>query len=183
MNIITTNLRRIRHRLHSDSSKGFGIHSPFVFDFLTDVLNEEYQYYAYADIDAMSEDVARAKRLKLLYMMSNYYNSKRVLFVGDWDKEEHIFQKSLSIPIVKVDKIDADIDFTQYDFLLFDRNNFPLPDYSFTKDSIIVVDDLIYNSDNWENYINTKQNHIFMDFCSFGIIFARDSFQKYKFTF
>ena len=31
-------------------SRGFGIHSPFAFDFVTSTLRERYRYYAYADL-------------------------------------------------------------------------------------------------------------------------------------
>lgn len=31
-------------------SRGFGIHSPFAFDFVTSTLHERYRYYAYADL-------------------------------------------------------------------------------------------------------------------------------------
>lgn len=34
-------LLRLLHIIKSDSNKGFGIHSPFVFDFVVNVLNEK----------------------------------------------------------------------------------------------------------------------------------------------
>jgi len=37
-------LKRLR------TAKGFGVHSPFAFNFITNVLFEKYSYYAYFDI-------------------------------------------------------------------------------------------------------------------------------------
>ena len=45
-------LRRYYTAIHRYSrSKGFGIHSPFAFNFVLRVLREQCQYYAYADIE------------------------------------------------------------------------------------------------------------------------------------
>lgn len=41
-------------------SRGFGIHSPFAFDFVTSTLRERYRYYAYADLAGLR---SRARRL------------------------------------------------------------------------------------------------------------------------
>ena len=37
-------LRRFRHR------RGYGVHSPFAFDFITDVVYERTAYYKYKDL-------------------------------------------------------------------------------------------------------------------------------------
>ena len=39
-------LKRFRHR------RGYGVHSPFAFAFLTDVVYERNAYYAYHELDA-----------------------------------------------------------------------------------------------------------------------------------
>lgn len=51
-------LRRYYTAFHRYSrSKGFGIHSPFAFDFVLHVLRERYRYYAYDDIERRRRQV------------------------------------------------------------------------------------------------------------------------------
>ena len=69
-------LRRIAKR------KGYGIHSPFAFDFVTDVLYNKEQYYAYRSID---ESLGRwqPRRVRdlhrLAFRLANY-RSPRTLY-------------------------------------------------------------------------------------------------------
>ncbi|MCM1021663.1 MAG: hypothetical protein NC343_05140 [Muribaculum sp.] len=43
--------------------RGFGIHSPFAFYFVNDVVRERYAYYAYDRIDAIARDVRAENKL------------------------------------------------------------------------------------------------------------------------
>ncbi|GGH83048.1 putative O-methyltransferase YrrM [Filimonas zeae] len=46
-------LRYIQYWLRSSNSKGHGVHSPFVFSFITDVLNDKGSYYCYQPIESL----------------------------------------------------------------------------------------------------------------------------------
>lgn len=62
-------LLRVRHR------KGYGVHSPFAFEFVTDVLYNGGRYYAYDEIDAALcwWQRGRERSLRhLLFRMANY---------------------------------------------------------------------------------------------------------------
>lgn len=62
-------LSRIRHRC------GYGVHSPFAFRFITDVIYESLPYYAYASLDAQLpwHKLGREKQgLHLLLRLANY---------------------------------------------------------------------------------------------------------------
>ena len=77
-------------------SKGFGIHSPFAFSFVLNVLREKLHYYAYADIDWRRDEARRIKRLlkvhhpkmiseksaRMTFRVANYFNPKKVLQLG-----------------------------------------------------------------------------------------------------
>lgn len=65
MPIIIDRLNRWRH------SRGFGIHSPFAFRFVTEVLCQQLPYYAYARI-------GRDKRLRLLFRLIVEFQPERV---------------------------------------------------------------------------------------------------------
>ena len=62
-------LRRFRYR------RGYGIHSPFAFRFLQDVVYEKSSYYAYCQLDshlAWSQRLRQRRGLRLLFRLSNY---------------------------------------------------------------------------------------------------------------
>ena len=78
------------HRSH-----GFGIHSPFAFRFVLDVLRERNPYYAYEEIDLLRKAVVNAvgrhlkhprvisfKSAKMLFRLVNYFNPQAILQVG-----------------------------------------------------------------------------------------------------
>ncbi len=45
------------HFFHSKSSRGDGVHSPFVFSFITDIKNEQHAYYAYRGIEQLRQSL------------------------------------------------------------------------------------------------------------------------------
>ncbi len=76
-------------------SKGFGIHSPFAYRFITRVLHERLPYYAYSEIMLrrhMSLNLARniarhprvisMKNTKLLFRIANFFNPAAILQIG-----------------------------------------------------------------------------------------------------
>ncbi len=76
-------------------SKGFGIHSPFAFNFVLRVLRERLPYYAYEDIEyrrqlakALASTVSRhprvisSKNAKMIFRITNYFNPRAIMQVG-----------------------------------------------------------------------------------------------------
>ena len=62
-------LMRIRHRC------GYGVHSPFAFRFLTDVVYERTPYYAYSTLDEalpLAHSMRRRKGLHLIFRVANW---------------------------------------------------------------------------------------------------------------
>ena len=49
----TLALKYLRYWATASNGRGHGIHSPFVFDFVTEVLNNRRQYYAYEMVEAL----------------------------------------------------------------------------------------------------------------------------------
>lgn len=73
-------LMRFRHRC------GYGVHSPFAFRFLTDVVYERTPYYAYASLDAtlpMSHRFRRRQGLHLLLRLANWQQPRAVVLPAD----------------------------------------------------------------------------------------------------
>lgn len=67
--------------------RGHGIHSPFLFSFITKVVEEKDPYYAYEDIDLFLKSYPvrnrKSTRLdRLMFRMVNYFAAKSVLEIG-----------------------------------------------------------------------------------------------------
>jgi len=75
-------LRRFRQRC------GYGVHSPYAFDFITGVIYEHSQYYAYQTLDRMLPKAVRAlhlrpqKILHLLFRVANFSHPRQALYLG-----------------------------------------------------------------------------------------------------
>ena len=68
-------LARFRHR------KGYGVHSPFAFRFITDVIYERTPYYAYAEQDKalpLSMRFRKRKGLHLLLRLANHLQPETI---------------------------------------------------------------------------------------------------------
>jgi len=53
----------IRYYLVASNSKGYGMHSPFVFDFITKVLNDKTSYPAFAEVEALRRQLLNDKTI------------------------------------------------------------------------------------------------------------------------
>ena len=76
--------------------RGFGVHSPFVFDLITKVIEERYAYYFYENIGSAYLQLSQNKTLgcvlrtqgislregEFLFRMANYYQPGSILIVG-----------------------------------------------------------------------------------------------------
>lgn len=77
--------QRLRH------GRGFGIHSPFAFRFITEVLNGPYAYYAYPSIERLSASLTgvSADELKALFRVLVYFQPRHVAVCGDRSRPLH----------------------------------------------------------------------------------------------
>ena len=76
-------LKRFRHR------RGYGVHSPFAFDFLTFVVYERGEYYAYRDltgrhpVSVFQRNGHLVKCRKFLFRLANYVHPAVIRLVGN----------------------------------------------------------------------------------------------------
>ena len=83
--------RRFRQR------RGYGVHSPFAFEWITDVVYlQKAQYYAYAHLAEQHEawqGVLSVKDARLLFRIANHQRAQRMLVVGQGiEREIHYLQ-------------------------------------------------------------------------------------------
>ncbi len=115
---ITKSYRSIRHR------GGHGVHSPFVYSLITQVIDESLPYYAYGEIlsaskaNSLSRKVmpnfinkrrASTKVLFLLYRLVNRFRSRLILEVGQ-GKCISMFAVGLADSSIKIDSVKASKD-------------------------------------------------------------------------
>lgn len=79
--IATRLLYKVRHH------KGHGVHSPFVFNLINNVIEEKCPYYCYGEISTylsqFSEKGLEIKKDNLLsFRLVNYFNAKNILEIG-----------------------------------------------------------------------------------------------------
>lgn len=98
-------LKRYRTALSRyHKSGGYGIHSPFAFAFVREVLCERSSYYAYGEIETFAHDTIGSRRFrpfsrergnvpmkeaKMLFRIANYFQPERVLVVGEASLIKH----------------------------------------------------------------------------------------------
>lgn len=79
---IKNQIKRFRYR------KGYGVHSPFAFRFITEVINESSPYYSYIEIENLKTDSGEKKNkldckvLKLVFRLVNRFQPRQFLEVG-----------------------------------------------------------------------------------------------------
>ena len=78
------------------ASKGFGVHSPFAFKFILNVLDEKYEYYAYDKLQQLRINIIERTRKEngykprvisiseaaAIFRIANYYNPQLFLSIG-----------------------------------------------------------------------------------------------------
>lgn len=76
----------LTYPLRLRTSKGFGVHSPFAFRLIREVIEERLPYYDYAGINRMHSDVS-CESLRLLYRVAARFSAMEFIFLGNPDSK------------------------------------------------------------------------------------------------
>ncbi len=178
-------LRRFRHRC------GYGIHSPFAFNFVTGVVFEAGEYYAYAQLEshipANSATALRRKDLRLLFRLANCQRPAEALLLnvaadsplfpwlraGSRHTQWHIFGEAMP---PEVNMVVADGNWPSVTGLLTDR---------LAEGGMLVVVNLWKSREHsaaWKRILAHPKSTVAFDLRDFGIVFYRPDLnrQHYK---
>ena len=77
----------------SKYSRGFGVQSPWAYQFIRYVINEHYPYYSYAELKRSLPDISsrESKVAKLYFRIANYRQADVVL---SYNSESSVYDKS-----------------------------------------------------------------------------------------
>lgn len=77
---------RIKYILKSGHKKGYGIHSPYIFNLLNDVIYEKNQYYCYSEIQNKqlfsSNETNNTKHIQLTHRLAIHNKAKTIIEIG-----------------------------------------------------------------------------------------------------
>jgi hypothetical protein len=77
-------IKYCKYWLTAANGKGHGIHSPFVFKLVIDVLNDERFFYAFDTIESIvNTDLNNKKYNRLLFRITDYYQPKSILLIDE----------------------------------------------------------------------------------------------------
>lgn len=90
--------------LRKKQSKGHGIHSPFAFDIITNVLHPQYSYYSFTDIpENFPYSKGESKKIKkfnhLSFRLVNHFNATNILEINPGNGLNTLYIKAPSSKI------------------------------------------------------------------------------------
>ena len=71
------------------NKKGFGIHSPFIYRLVTEILFPHADFYAFEEIDRLKKEINERKQLTTLFRLLNHFQPKTVMWIGELVKNEN----------------------------------------------------------------------------------------------
>ena len=179
-------------KLIRTNKKGFGVHSPFVYRLISDVLFAEGEFYAFQDIQKLKLKNTDKEIIQLIFRLLNNFQTQHVLFVGrpinnEIDLYEHASGKKL-----RHFKADAEenenftAEFKNADFIILnDFENISLMDLALHEKKVICAKNLD-ESESMSIFFKTlsadKNVQLSIKYKNFGIIIVDDKIPKQNYV-
>ena len=185
------------------SKTKYSVHSPFVYDLVTNVLNDNSYKQEYSKIRNLNTSTINSKHLKLIYRIINRYKSENILEIGDSKHLNRIFLSNIQPKAnvffcnVKTNEISEiktqnNIQTESFDFAFYDiKNNDSLTLSEFINhlkyfhnNSIVAVNNIHQSKEMeevWRKIITQKEVTISIDLFFIGLVFFRKEQVKENF--
>lgn len=179
------------------------VHSPFVYDLVTNVLNDKSYKQEYSKIRNLNASTINSKHLKLIYRIINRYKLENILEIGDSKHLNRIFLSNIQPKAnvffcnVKTNEISEiktqnNIQTESFDFAFYDiKNNDSLTLSEFINhlkyfhnNSIVAVNNIHKSKEIeevWRKIITQKEVTISIDLFFIGLVFFRKEQVKENF--
>lgn len=122
-NYFNKSIRKIKHR------KGFGVHSPFAYAIITEVIEEKLPYYAYSSMQRRYDKKAPIpfKVVCLLFRLANRFCSRNIAILGDEQYARMPLTEVDSRNVVSIFSDEQSLpmsDDVKYDMIVINQNPF-----------------------------------------------------------
>lgn len=197
--------KRIKYKLRHH--RGHGVHSPFVFNFINNVIEEKYSYYAYDDVakylkENQIEDYY-PKINRLIFRIINKFNPQNVIVKDELPLVLNLYIRAISQYINIINLSQKANQTYLFDELKYNKNciflNFrsssllsqpSLDEFVryISPQSFIIIDGIRTNKDVetfWNKLIRDQRIRISLDLYHLGILFFDTKYckQNYKLSF
>jgi hypothetical protein len=179
----------------ASNSKGHGMHSPFVFDFIINVLNDDRVFYAFHQIENSFKIIKTDKKInRLLFLMVDYYEPKNIVIHSDNNiQKQYLAAANDLIEIRTIEKfgiypLPSTIDkIEKVDFVVFNINEpndmliqFEILLSAFHDNSFCIINNIYSNKQaqaNWQSIQNQSSVKATIDLFHIGIVLFNQDFK------
>ncbi|MCD7721729.1 MAG: hypothetical protein LUI09_05820 [Prevotellaceae bacterium] len=164
-------LRRLPHR------NGYGVHSPFAYDLLTEVIYSPGRYYDYAPLDAQftqSERLLSHRRVavnRLLFRLANRWQPQYICALGANDRQLNYLHKGCSSATF-TSKTSG-----KAELVYLGNSPIQIPE-RVPNGSMLVIDHLQQRRELWQELLLNEQASITFDLYDVGIVIFDRKFQQ-----
>lgn len=180
-----------------------GVHSPFVYDLVTNVLIDKSYKQEYKKIRNLNDNTINSKHLKLIYRIINRYKSENILEIGDFEtlngtflsniqSKANVFFCNLKTNEISEIKTQNNIQSKSFDFAFYNlkyNDSLTLSEFMnhlkyFHNNSIVAINNIHQSKEMeevWRKIITQKEVTISIDLFFIGLVFFRKEQVKENF--
>ncbi len=180
-----------------------GVHSPFVYDLVTNVINDKSYKQEYAKIRNLNDNTINLKCLTLIYRLITHYKSENILEIGGIETLNGIFLSNIQLKTnlffynlktneISEVKTQKKIQMESFDFAFYNiKNNQSLTLSElmnhlkyFHNNSIVAINNIHQCKEMeevWRKIITQKEVTISIDLFFIGLVFFRKEQVKENF--